>query len=136
MNYLLDTNICIYLIKNRPIEVRKKFDRLTVGAIGISSVTTSELYYGVFKSSKVTENQQALLEFLLPLIIVSYDDKVAPFYGDIRSNLEKSGRTIGPLDMMIAAHALSLGVTLVTNNMKEFQQVPGLMVENWVKANG
>jgi len=133
LNCLLDTNICIYLIKNRPIEVCKKFERLAIGSVGISSVTTSELFYGVYKSDKTAENRQALLEFLLPLTIVSYDENAAPFYGEIRTVLEKSGQTIGPLDMMIAAHALSLGVTLVTNNIKEFQRVPELMVENWVQ---
>ena len=134
MNYLLDTNICIYLIKNRPIEVCKKFERLAIGSVGISSVTTSELFYGVNKSDKTAENRQALLEFLLPLTIVSYDENAAPFYGEIRTVLEKTGQTIGPLDMMIAAHALSLGGTLVTNNIKEFQRVPELMVENWVQG--
>ncbi len=88
MNYLLDTNICIYLIKNRPIEVCKKFERLAIGSVGISSVTTSELYYGVYKSDKTAENRQALLEFLLPLTIVSYDENAAPFYGEICSVLE------------------------------------------------
>ena len=136
MNYLLDTNICIYLIKKRPIEVREKFNRLPVGAVGISSVTASELHYGVAKSRKVAENRQALIEFLLPLTVVHYDENAAPFYGDLRWTLEKSGKTIGSLDMMIAAHALSLGITLVTNNVKEFQRVPGLPVENWVQPNG
>ncbi len=129
---MLDTNICIYLIKNKPIEVKEKFNVYEVGEICISSITVSELYYGVHKSQMVERNLQALALFLAPLNIVDYDEKAAIEYGKIRSDLESIGKTIGSLDMLIAAHAKSMGVTLVTNNTKEFERVHGLKLENWV----
>lgn len=129
---MLDTNICIYLIKNKPTEVKEKFNLYEVGEICISSISVSELYYGVRKSQMVERNLQALALFLAPLNIVDYDEKAAIEYGKIRSALESSGKTIGSLDMLIAAHAKSMGVTLVTNNSKEFERVHGLKLENWV----
>ena len=96
-----------------------------------SSVTVSELWYGVCKSRKVEQNREALVEFLLPLAVAPYDERAAVDYGAIRASLEQSGKTIGPLDLMIAAHARSLDVTLVTNNVHEFQRVDGLSIENW-----
>jgi tRNA(fMet)-specific endonuclease VapC len=129
---MLDTNICIYLIKNKPTEVKKKFDMFEVGEICISSISVSELYYGVHKSQMVERNLQALALFLAPLNIVDYDEKAAIVYGKIRSDLEVNGKVIGSLDMLIAAHAESIGVTLVTNNTKEFERVDGLKLENWV----
>jgi tRNA(fMet)-specific endonuclease VapC len=131
VKYLLDTNICIYLIKQNPPWVVKKFSVHPVDSIGLSTVTVSELYYGVAKSQHAAQNGQALQEFLLPLSIVPYDTRVAEFYGPIRATLERADNTIGPLDMMIAAHALSLDVTLVTNNEAEFSRVAGLRIENW-----
>lgn len=129
---MLDTNICIYLIKNKPIEVKEKFNVYEVGEICISSISVSELYYGVHKSQMIERNLQALALFLAPLNIVDYDEKAAIEYGKIRSDLESIGKTIGSLDMLIAAHAKSMGVTLVTNNTKEFERVHGLELENWV----
>ena len=129
---MLDTNICIYLIKNRPFEVRKKFDLYEVGEICISSISVSELYYGVEKSQMVEKNRRALALFLAPLNVVEFDAKSAIEYGKIRALLESTGRVIGSLDMLIAAHARSLGITLVTNNVKEFVRVDDLKVENWV----
>ena len=131
MKYLLDTNICIYLIKQKPPWVVHHFSAHAVDSIGLSTVTVSELYYGVAKSRKVAQNRQALQEFLLPLSIAHYDSQAAEIYGPIRATLERSGNMIGPLDMMIAAHALSLDVTLVTNNVAEFSRVAGLRIENW-----
>jgi tRNA(fMet)-specific endonuclease VapC len=131
VKYLIDTNICIYLIKRRPVEVSQRFRQFSPKEIGISSVTTSELYYGVYKSQRVENNLQALNNFLLPFSIVHYDESASAIYGDIRARLEAKGKTIGPLDMMIAAHALSLNLPLVTNNTKEFERVEGLMLENW-----
>lgn len=130
---MLDTNICIYLIKNKPMEVREKFNAFDVGEICVSSVTVSELYYGVSKSTMPEKNEHALRLFLTPLNIVEYGESSAIAYGKIRADLEARGQVIGALDMMIAAHALSLGVTLVTNNTHEFERVRGLVLENWVQ---
>lgn len=132
MRYLLDTNICIYLIKKKPLAVIEKFRTLTVGDVGISAVTLAELEYGVEKSLQREKNLLALEQFLIPLDILSFDALAAEQYGRIRVHLEKQGTPIGPLDLMIAAHALSLNVVLVTNNISEFQRVATLKVENWV----
>ena len=132
MNFLLDTNICIYIIKKKPIEVLQKFREYPVGEIGISSITLAELKYGVQKSKQSTQNERALEKFLIPLVIKEFDNKAANAYGKIRTELESQGKPIGPLDNLIAAHALSLNVTLITNNMKEFSRVSGLKVGNWV----
>ncbi len=132
MNFLLDTNICIYIIKQKPPEVLQRFNNYNVGDIGISSITVAELEFGVQKSKFPEKNQQALAQFLLPLTIVDFDFAVAIMYGKIRAILEKQGTPIGSLDTLIAAHALSLQVTLITNNVKEFNRVPNLKLENWV----
>lgn len=129
---MLDTNICIYLIKNKPIEVKEKFNTYEVGEICISSITVSELYYGVYKSQMIEKNLQALALFLAPLNIMDYNEKASIEYGKIRAGLEQKGKVIGSLDMLIAAHALSLGIILVSNNTKEFERIEGLKLENWV----
>ncbi len=131
MIYLLDTNICIYLIKKKPESVLKKLTQKRISDIGVSSITLSELEYGVEKSSQRERNKLALAEFMAPLTVFPYDDRVAPTYGQIRAFLEKKGRSIVPLDMLIGAHALSLQAVLVTNNDREFKRVPYLKVENW-----
>ena len=128
---LLDTNICIYIIKKKPLSIINKLQSLDVADIGISSITLSELEYGVSKSTQPEKNKLALTKFLAPIQIASYDDMAAEKYGDIRAALEKSGKTIGPLDILIAAHALSLGCILVTNNTKEFERIKSLKIENW-----
>lgn len=133
MKFLIDTNICIYIINSRPPEVIKKFKAKKVGQIGISSITVSELYYGVSKSKYQKQNLKRLEEFLTPFEILSYDKNASEFYRKIRAQLEKSGDIIGPLDLLIAAHALSLNLTLITNNEKEFNRVNSLKVENWAK---
>ena len=129
MKLLLDTNICIYIIKQKPPEVLQKFNAYQVGDIGISSITVAELEFGVQKSQFPAKNQQALAQFLLPLKIVNFDNAAATIYGDIRATLEKKGTPIGSLDTLIAAHALSLQVTLITNNGKEFSRVPNLKLD-------
>lgn len=131
MRYLLDTDICIYLINERPRKVLARFRRHAVGDIGVSTVTVSELAWGVAKTGSA-RNRAALDAFLLPIEIAAYDLAAALRYGEVRAELTRLGRPIGPLDAMIAAHALSLGVTLVTNNLREFGRVPNLAVENWV----
>lgn len=129
---MLDTNICIYIIKNRPQTVREKLKEFDVGDLAISSVTVSELYYGAYKSLHIEKNLLALEHFLRPFNIVDYDTKASIEYGRIRATLEKSGNIIGGLDMMIAAHALSNKMILVTNNTKEFERVENLKIANWV----
>lgn len=129
---MLDTNICIYLIKNKPQEVKKKFNAYEVGEICISSIAVSELYYGVQKSQMIEKNQRALALFLAPLNIIAYDETAAIEYGKIRANLQVKGNVVGSLELLIAAHAKSLGVKLVTNNTKEFDRIPDLDLENWV----
>ncbi len=134
MKYLLDTNICIYLIKRKPVEVIKRFTAEAMGDIGVSTITVSELTYGVEKSQQKDRNRDALEQFLLPLMITAFDYKAALIYGQVRAQLERSGNTIGPLDTFIASHALQLNATLVTNNEKAFSRVEGLRIENWVAS--
>lgn len=131
MRFMLDTNICIYLIKQKPANVLKHFSSHDVGDVGISSITLAELQYGVSKSQHVQKNRHALSEFIQPLEIADFDEKAAESYGDIRATLEKAGTPIGSMDMLIGAHALSLGVTLVTNNVCEFKKIKGLKVVDW-----
>jgi len=133
MKYMLDTNICIYIIKQKPIRIVKRLRTFSISDIGISAITLSELEYGVEKSQKKQQNRLALTQFLTPLEIESFDESAARIYGEIRSYLERNGFPIGSLDILIAAHALSQEAILVTNNEKEFSRVPGLVVENWVK---
>lgn len=131
MIYLLDTNICIYIINNKPPHVFEKFKEFQLGQLGISSITASELAFGVEKSGS-QRNKQALNKFLAPLEILPYDEKTIWHYAELRHQLQSIGQPIGSFDMLIAAHALALKVTLVTNNVKEFTRVKGLIVENWV----
>lgn len=131
MKYLLDTNTCIYIINERPQNVRERFARLELSDIGVSSITAAELAFGVAKS-RSTKNRIALESFLLPLEVMPFDLSAAFAYGDLRAELARRGEPIGPLDLQIAAHALILKVTLVTNNEREFRKVPGLRLENWV----
>ena len=133
MKLLLDTNICIYIIKQQPASVLNRFMEYQVGDVGISSITLSELRYGVAKSTHYEKNSKALDEFITPLEVVSYDEQAAYVYGNIRASLEKAGTPIGSMDMLIAAHALSLGLPLVTNNSSEFTRVPHLTVHNWIE---
>jgi tRNA(fMet)-specific endonuclease VapC len=133
MKYLLDTNICIYIIKQKPKNVLDRFKSHRLGEIGISSITSAELHYGISKSANFNKNQVALNQFLIPLEIFDFDYNASVEYGKIRFELEKAGTPIGPLDLLIAAHAKSLAMTLVTNNEKEFNRVSGLKIQNWTK---
>ena len=133
MKYMLDTNICIYIINRKPKKVLRKFELYPVYDFGISSITHAELQYGVEKSEKKTTNQAAFDEFLLPLTILPFQgEKLVRCYGEIRASLESKGRIIGPLDMLIAAHALGLDLTIISNNIREFSRIPNLKCENWV----
>ena len=133
IKYLIDTNICIYIMNKRPIGIIQRFKQFDVGEIGVSTSTVSELQYGVAKSKNNRLNKQRVGEFLSPLEILPYDEIAANVYGDIRTQLEGRGESIGPLDLLIAAHALSQKLVLVTNNEKEFKRVENLKVENWAK---
>lgn len=131
MVLLLDTDICIHLIRERPPTILERFDEYTVGDIGISAITLAELEYGVSKSSKPAKNRQALDQFLEPLLVPDFDRAATAVYGKLRATLEKKGQMIGGMDLLIAAHALSLNVRLVTHNVREFARVSGLRVETW-----
>jgi tRNA(fMet)-specific endonuclease VapC len=133
MKYMLDTDTCIYLIKEKPVAAIRRLRRTDPRDACISSITLSELEYGVSKSSQPDRNKMALAGFLAPLQVAPYDDMAARKYGAIRAFLEKRGTPIGSLDMLIAAHALALGCALVTNNEREFSRVPELRVVNWAK---
>ena len=121
-------------MNRRPIEIIHKFKQFDVGEIGVSTITVSELQYGVAKSKNYRLNEQRIEEFLSPLEILPYDEIAAGIYGDIRLQLEKSGEPIGPLDLLFAAQALSRDLVLITNNEKEFKRVNNLKVENWVNS--
>ena len=131
LKYLLDTNIVIYVIKRRPIEVMGIFNE-NAGRMAMSAITLSELFHGAEKSARVSQNLAVVEEFASLLEVLPYTARAAVHYGTIRSALEKAGRTIGVNDLHIAAHARSEGLTLVTNNVGEFERVPGLLIENWV----
>jgi tRNA(fMet)-specific endonuclease VapC len=133
IEYVLDTNICIYLIKRKPAAVIERLRQSRISQIGISSITLSELEYGVAKSAKPEQNQIALAQFLAPMEILAYGDEAAHQYGPLRAFLETKGTPIGSLDMLIAAHVISIGCILVTNNEKEFSRIPNLQIDNWVK---
>jgi tRNA(fMet)-specific endonuclease VapC len=130
---LLDTNTCIYIINNRPSNVLERFRKYKAGEVGISSIAASELAYGVAKSGSV-KNRKALEMFLAPLQILPFDSQCLWIYADLRAALEKQGLSIGPMDTLIAAQALSIDGTLVTNNIKEFVRVPKLKLENWFET--
>lgn len=133
MRYMLDTNICIYAIKQKPVVVFKRLLEHKPEEICISSITYSELVYGVEKSQAKERNRIALILLLSRIDIVDYDTRAAESYGYIRAELEMNGTPIGSMDTMIAAHAKSLNYVLVTNNTREFERVSGLQVENWAE---
>lgn len=132
MRLLLDTDICIHLIRHRPEGLLRKLTSLPVGDVGVSTITVAELEYGVWRSSRPEQNAEALTLFLLPLAAVDFDYQAAKAYGRVRAYLESMGTSIGPLDTLIAAQAPGLGATLVTHNIAEFRRVPELRVESWL----
>jgi tRNA(fMet)-specific endonuclease VapC len=129
--FLLDTNICIYLIKNRPHEVLERFRKYKPNDIAISSITVFELEYGIQKNQYPEQSRKALSKFLFPLNRVMFDEAAASESVVIRAELEKRGTPIGPFDLLIAGIARSMDMTLVTNNIKEFNRVKKLKLENW-----
>ena len=133
MRYMLDTNICIYAIKHKPEKVFQKLQEVEPEDVCISSVTYAELVRGVEKSAAVEKNRLALSMLLANIEILDFNVDAADCYGKIRADLEKKGTPIGPLDMIIAGHAQSLGYTVVTKNVKEFSRVSNLKIENWAE---
>jgi len=135
MRWMLDTNTCIALIKGTPEAALKALRGRSIGQVGLSSITLAEMQFGVARSQRSREAAAALAEFLLPLEIASFDDDAALHYGRVRAELASSGQTIGPLDTLIAGHALALDAILVTHNMRECERVEGLRVEDWVRGS-
>lgn len=133
LKFLLDTNMCIYVIKRRPVEVLSKFNEAS-NRMGISSITLAELLHGAEKSQHIAKNIKAVEDFCSRLEVLSYSDTAASHYGDIRAALEQKGTPIGVNDIHIAAHARSEGLIVVTNNEREFERVDGLRVENWIRV--
>lgn len=133
MIYMLDTNICIYAMKNKPEKVLRRFKEELDNGICISSITLAELEYGMKHSSDPAKNGVALLRFLLPMSVLPFGPDAASEYGEIRAYLQSKGTPIGPLDMLIAGHAKAENLVLVTNNVREFERVPGLHLENWAE---
>jgi tRNA(fMet)-specific endonuclease VapC len=131
MKLMLDTNVSIYPIKEHPASVIERFTAHPVGDIGISVITLAELEYGVTKSSRPAQNREALEQFISPLDVVPFARAATAAYGRLRTALEKKGQPVGSMDLLIAAHALSLNVRLITHNVKEFGRVPGLRIEDW-----
>ena len=132
MKYLLDTNIIAYIIKKRPVEVFDKLQSVEWEEVAISSIVVAELWFGVAKSQHKEQNKIALENFLAPFTILDFDTKAAEQYAFVRVDLEAKGTIIGANDLLIAAHALSQELILVTNNVKEFERVENLKIENWV----
>ena len=133
MRYMLDTNICIYTIKHKPEKVFQRLQEIDPEDICVSSVTYAELVHGVEKSAAVEKNRLALLMLLANIEILNFDVDAADCYGKIKADLDKKGTPIDSLDMMIAGHAMSMGYAVVTNNVKEFSRVQGLILENWTE---
>jgi tRNA(fMet)-specific endonuclease VapC len=132
MLYMLDTNICSYILKNHPLSVKTRFDEVGPEFLAISSIVLAELYYGAARHPKGVTIRREIDDFTSRLKIVPWDETAANHYGSIRAVLEKNGTPTGSMDMLIAAHARSLGATLVSNNIKHFENVPGLVIVDWV----
>jgi tRNA(fMet)-specific endonuclease VapC len=130
--YLLDSNICIYIINNRPKQVVEHIKKLKIHQVKLSAISLAELEYGVSKSRARDKNRQALIDFATPFDIIEFNDTDAEVFGIIRADLEKRGLVIGPYDMQIAAQAITRDLVLVTNNTAEFSRIPNLKLENWV----
>ena len=131
MLYMVDTDISIYLIKNHPPELRDRFDRL-LGELCISVITFGELHFGAEKSARRLENIAAIQGYAAQLEILPFSESAAVHFAEIRAHLTRAGTPIGPFDLLIGAHARSEGLTLVTNNVREFARIPGLQLENWI----
>lgn len=133
MKYMLDTNICIGLIRQKPQNLIQRLMLCKPGDVCVSSIALAELAHGANKSNQVEKNLSALDQFLLPLVISDFDQQASAAYGIVRAFLEREGKIIGSMDLLIGSHALSLGVILVTNNVNEFQRIPKLKIEDWME---
>jgi tRNA(fMet)-specific endonuclease VapC len=131
IRYMMDTDACIALIKNRPEAMRSRLSRLSPEEVGISGIVAAELWFGVAHSQKKRQNKAALKDFLEYATLLDWPSEAAPLYGQIRTGLQKKGTLIGAMDLLIASHALFLNAVLVTNNIREFERVPDLKIENW-----
>ena len=132
MKYLLDTNTCIYIINKKPPSAVNHIRSKQPDEVSVSTITIAELEYGVYRSKHADQNRIALLEFLVPFAILDFDHSAAAVYGSIRATLERKGTPIGPMDLLLAAQAMSQQLILVTNNEREFRRVAGLQIENWI----
>ena len=130
IKFLLDTNICVYILRKRPLEVVKRFAKLEPGVVGVSAITQFELFFGALKSHAQERNREILESFFLPLELIPFDHVAAEESARIRAELQHN--QIGPMDLLIAGQGRALGLTLVTNNVREFERVRGLKVENWI----
>jgi tRNA(fMet)-specific endonuclease VapC len=130
--YMLDTDACIALIKNRPVSMRNRLSLLTPEEVGISSIVAAELWFGVANSQKKKKNESALKDFLEVVTLLDWPCEASPLYGQIRTRLQKMGTPIGAMDLLIASHALFIDTVLVTNNTREFERVSDLKIENWL----
>jgi len=133
MRFLLDTNICIYLMKNTNPSLTQQLARCKSSDFCISSITVAELEFGISKSLHQDRNREALDQFLIPFDILDFNQSAAALYGKIRAQLHKKGTLIGNMDLLIAAHALSLNLTVLTNNEREFERIDALKIENWTR---
>ena len=131
MTHLLDTCICIHVIRGKAAGMRARFDMFQVGDLAVSSITEAELRFGADKSAEPARNHRQLDQFLLTLPVLPFDSRAAVHYGSIRATLEREGTPIGPMDLLIAAHARALQMTVVTHNVREFLRVPDLVVDDW-----
>jgi len=131
LQYMLDTNICIYVIRNYPQQLLQRFNAIAE-QLCVSAITLGELHYGAEKSARRLQNLQAIEHFSARLDVLPFSLKAAAHYGQLRAGLERAGTPVGPHDMLIGAHARSDGLIIVTNNRREFDRIPGLRVENWV----
>ena len=131
MKYLLDTNICIYIIKNNPPAVQRRFSKERLGDIAISSFTVAELFNGAEKSSQLDRNIIWIQKFLQPLVTLQFNEEDAAVYGKSRAQLERKGEPIGAMDLLIAAQTISEDLVLVMNNVREFQRIDSIHIENW-----
>ena len=132
MRYMLDTNICSYILKNHPTAVKQKFEEVGAGNICISAIVLAELYYGAARHPKGIVIRREIDNFVSRLVVIPWDENAADHYGAIRASLEKAGTLVGAMDMLIASHARSCAATLVTNNLREFDRIKGLTLLNWV----
>ncbi|HIJ95981.1 MAG TPA: type II toxin-antitoxin system VapC family toxin [Desulfuromonadales bacterium] len=132
MRYMLDTNICSYILKNHPASVKQKLEEVGAGNICISAIVLAELYYGAARHPKGIVIRREIYNFVSRLVVIPWDENAADHYGAIRASLEKTGSLVGAMDMLIAAHAMSCGTTLVTNNLREFDRIKGLTSLNWI----